>query len=103
MQMLSLIVVLTILATLAVGLWVVSAETTFIGSTVLKVDQTAGQLTVRTTTGKVWSLPVADPALLSGLKEGDRVSFEIDTTDRIVNLVRVSSTEGQAPATERGG
>lgn len=118
MQRLNLIIVRAMLSSLMLGFWLVPsgtvaaspmmvqvAETTFIGSTVLVIDQPARQLTVRTAEGKVLTLPVADVALLAGLTKGDRVSFEIDTKERIITLVKVtgSGSGSQSADTERGG
>lgn len=65
--------------------------TTLTGATIEKVDQTNQKLGVRTLQGESWSLEVANNDLLKDLHEGDRVSLELNSEDRVKNVIK---TEG---------
>ena len=62
--------------------------TTFTGATVENVDQDSQKLRFRTQEGQNWSLAVTDSELLQGLKEGDRVSLEVNSDDRVKNIIK---------------
>jgi hypothetical protein len=74
----------------------VHAASTFIGTTILEVGSDGRQVTIRTTQGESWSLNVADPELLKGVKKGDQVSLELDAQDRVSKIVKTvpGETEG---------
>jgi len=65
--------------------------TTLTGATIEKVDQANQKLGVRTLQGENWSLEVANNDLLNDLHEGDRVSLELNSDDRVKNVIK---TEG---------
>jgi len=65
--------------------------TTLTGATVEKIDQQSQKVGIRTQQGENWSLEVTDNGLLKDLHEGDRVSLELNSDDRIKNVVK---TEG---------
>jgi hypothetical protein len=68
------------------------AATTFIGSTVIGLDQVKRTVTFQTKEGDTWTLPVSDPNLLNKdqVAKGDRVSIEIDLNDRISKITKLS-------------
>lgn len=68
------------------------AETTFIRSTIVGIDQTQRTLTFRTMEGQSWTLPVADLNILTNeqLSKGDQVSIELDLTDRISKIIKLA-------------
>ena len=76
------------------------AETTFIGSTIERIDQEHQNLTIRTIEGKTWSLELARPELLKGLKEGDRASLELSLDGKVHKIIKneEGSGAGAAPA-----
>ena len=61
---------------------------TFTNSVIEQVDPGKNKLTFRTLEGQTWSLDVHNADLLKGLEKGDRVSLELDSEDRIKNVVR---------------
>lgn len=65
--------------------------TTFTGATIENIDQQSQKLGVRTQQGENWSLEVTNNDLLKDLHEGDRVSLELNSDDRIKNVIK---TEG---------
>lgn len=79
-----------------------SVTTTFIGSTIEKIDPESQQLTIRTVQGNTWSLEVADADLMKGLHKGDRASLELDAQGRVKKIVK-SEAEGERsqPSAER--
>jgi hypothetical protein len=69
------------------------ATTTFIRSTIVGIDQTQRTLTFRTMDGQSWTLPVADPNIIltkEQLSQGDRVSIELDLTDSISKIIKLT-------------
>ena len=76
-----------------------SKATTFIRSTIVGIDQTQRTLTFRTMEGQSWTLPVADPDILTKeqLSQGDQVSIELDMTDSVSKIIKLT---GQ-PRTEQ--
>ncbi|TMQ28870.1 MAG: hypothetical protein E6K65_11395 [Nitrospirae bacterium] len=68
------------------------ATTTFTGSTVVGIDQAKRTVTFQTKEGDTWTLPVSDPNLLNKdqVAKGDRVSIEIDLSDRISKITKLS-------------
>jgi hypothetical protein len=68
------------------------ATTTFIRSTIVGIDQAQHTLTFRTQEGQSWTLPVADPNLLTKeqLSRGDQVSIELDLTDNISKIIKLA-------------
>lgn len=65
--------------------------TTLTGATVENVDQQSKKLGVRTQQGENWSLEVTNNDLLKDLHQGDRVSLELNSDDRVKNVIK---TEG---------
>lgn len=65
--------------------------TTLTGATIERVDQGAQKLGVRTQQGENWSLEVTNNDVLKDLREGDRVSLELNSEDRVKNVIK---TEG---------
>lgn len=61
---------------------------TLTGVTVEKIDQQNRQLRVRTQEGENWSLVVTRTELLTGVQEGDRVSLEVNSDDRVKNIIK---------------
>ena len=61
---------------------------TFTNSVIEQVDPGKNKLTFKTLEGQTWSLDVRNADLLKGLEKGDRVSLELDSEDRIKNVVR---------------
>jgi hypothetical protein len=61
---------------------------TFTNSVIEQVDPGTKKLTFKTVEGQSWSLDVNNADLLKGLEKGDRVSLELDSEDRIKNVVR---------------
>ncbi len=68
------------------------AATSFNGSTIIGVNQAERTITFRTKEGDKWTLPVDDPELLKGerIAQGDQVSIEIGTDDRITKILKPS-------------
>lgn len=75
----------------------VGAQTTFIGSTIERIDRDQHQLTIRTTEGKTWSLEVAEPDLIKGLKEGDRASLELSLDGKVRKIVKSDEASAAKP------
>ncbi|HKN87058.1 MAG TPA: FKBP-type peptidyl-prolyl cis-trans isomerase [Nitrospiraceae bacterium] len=65
--------------------------TTLTGATIEHVDQDTQKLGVRTQQGENWSLEVTNHDVLKDLHAGDRVSLELNSDDRVKNVVK---TEG---------
>jgi len=65
--------------------------TTLTGATIEHVDQDTQKLGVRTQQGENWSLEVTNNDVLKDLHAGDRVSLELNSDDRVKNVVK---TEG---------
>lgn len=72
--------------------------TTFIGSTIEKIDPESHQLTIRTMQGNTWSLEVASADLMKGLNRGDRASLELDSQGRVKKIVKSEGETSQPPA-----
>ena len=73
------------------------AATTFAGA-IIGIDQVQHTITFQTTTGKTWTIPVADSNILTQqqVAKGDRVRIEVelsesDLSQRITKITR----EGQ--------
>ena len=68
------------------------AATTFGASTIVGVDQAQRTITFQTRDGQTWTLPVADPNLLKKelVAKGDQVSIEIDLSERITKITKLS-------------
>lgn len=68
------------------------ATTTFIGSTIERIDAAQQTITFRTREGQSWTLRLADPKLLTKepISKGDQVSIEIDPNDRITKIVKLA-------------
>ena len=68
------------------------ATTTFNRSTILGINQAERTVTFQTKDGQTWTLPVSDPNLLSKdqVAKGDRVSIEIDMSDKITKIMKLS-------------
>ena len=69
-----------------------AAETTFINSTIERIDTEHNQVTIRTAEGKTWSLDVADKEAIKHVKEGDRASLELSVDGMVHKIVK--SDEG---------
>ena len=85
------------LAALAGGMLMIGtalAETTFTQSTIERIDQEHQNLTIRTSEGKTWSLELARPELLKGLKEGDRASLELSLDGKVHKIVKSEEGSG---------
>lgn len=88
-----------------VGMSVLSSEatTTFIGSTIVGIDQAQRTLTFRTKEGQSWTLAVANPDMLKEdqLSKGDQVTIEVDLGDRISKIIKLAerprSEQTQSP------
>ena len=83
------------------------ATTTFIGSTIERIDDAKQTVTFRTREGQSWTMRLADPTLLKKepLAKGDIVSIESDPNDKITKIVKLDQlpsnpapTPRQAPA-----
>jgi len=81
---------------------IADAATTFSGSTIVGVDQAKRMVTFQTKEGLTWRLPVRDPNLLhtEQLTEGDRVSIEVDQSDRIFWITKVAKQPREDPLSE---
>lgn len=68
------------------------AATTFVGGTIIGIDQIQRTLTFLTKEREYWTLPVADPNILTKerLSKGDQVSIELDLNDRISKIVKLA-------------
>jgi hypothetical protein len=104
MQTFRRIVIGLSLSMLATGLQSGFAENatiqTFTNSIVEQVDPGTKKLTFRTLEGQTWSLDVHNSDLLKGLQKGDRVSLELDSDDRIKNVVRGEEHGDKGPQTK---
>ena len=65
--------------------------TTLTGATIEHVDQDTQKLGVRTQQGENWSLEATNHDVLKDLHAGDRVSLELNSDDRVKNVIK---TEG---------
>jgi|GEM_PF-3076943 len=78
------------------------ATTTFNGSIIVGIDQTQRTVTFKTVDGQSWTLPVADPKILTneGFSKGDKVSIELDLNDRISKIIKLAgrTDSEQAPS-----
>lgn len=70
-----------------------AATTTFIGSTIERIDPGQHMITFRTREGQSWTLEVADGNLLvkEPLSKGDQVSIEIGTNDKVTKIVKLEA------------
>jgi hypothetical protein len=68
------------------------AKTTFIGSTIVGIDEAQRTVTFRTMEGQDWTLPVVDPSILKEqhLSSGDHVTIELDLSDRISKIIKLA-------------
>ena len=78
------------------------AATTFAGA-VVGVDQVQRTITLQTRDGQTWILPVADPNLLTKepVAKGDLVNIEIDLSERIVKITKLSQEPRSEPIQSR--
>src|SRR5581483_8917995 len=68
-----------------------AATTTFIGSTIERIDPGQQMITFKTREGQSWTLEVADSSLLKKpLAKGDQVSIEIGTNDKITKIIKLA-------------
>lgn len=76
------------------GILTSQGATTFIGSTIQRVDPTQQTITFRTQEGQSWTLRVADPNLLTKEppNKGDEVSLEIDLDGKVTKIVTVADS-----------
>jgi hypothetical protein len=81
------------------------AATTFGTSTIVGVDQAQRTITFQTRDGQTWTLPVADPSLLKKelVAKGDQVSIEIDLSERITKITKLSEQPRPAPTQSLDG
>jgi len=95
------IAIMTICLLCMVGAAVLTSDaaTTFGASTILGVDQAQRTITFQTRDGQTWTLPVADPNLLKKelVAKGDQVSIEIDLSERITKITKLSEQPRPAP------
>ena len=68
------------------------ATTTFNRSTILGINHAERTVTFQTKDGQTWTLPISDPNLLSKdqVAKGDQVSIEIDMSDTITKITKLS-------------
>lgn len=68
--------------------------TTFIGSTIQRIDPAQQTITFRTHEGQSWTLHVADPNLLTKEppNKGDQVSLETDLDGKVTKIVKVADS-----------
>jgi hypothetical protein len=89
-----MILILTLCPLFAVSATVATSDatTTFGGSTIIAIDQDQRTITFKTKEGQTWTLPVTNPDLLKRqqIAKNDQVTIEIDLTDRISNVVKLS-------------
>ena len=84
----------TALATVLIS----EAATTFAGS-IVGIDQVHRTITFQTTTGKTWTMPVADSNILKlQIAKGDRVKIDVELSDsdlsqRITKVTKISKDE----------
>ena len=86
---------LAIVAILAfAGTVVVPAEatTTFVRSTVERIDLTKQTITFQARDGQTWTLRVANPELLKkdSLAKGDQVTIEVNPNDEVKTILKLS-------------
>ena len=86
------ILAISLLCLIGVNVLTSEATTTFVGSTIVGIDQAQRTLTFRTMEGQSWTLPVADPNILQEgqLASGDRVTIELDLSDRISKIIKLT-------------
>jgi Cu/Ag efflux protein CusF len=73
------------------------AASTFIGSTIMEIQPDGHKVTIRTIQGEKYSLDVADPEAIKGVKQGDQVSLELDPQDRVHKIVKMGEPTGTPP------
>jgi hypothetical protein len=97
--------IMIVCALCLVGTTILTSEaaTTFIGSTILGIDQTQRTITFQTREGQSWTLPVADPNILKKeqITNGEQVSIEIDLDERITKIIKLSGHPGSEPSQSR--
>jgi hypothetical protein len=76
------------------------AATTFGSSTIVGIDQAQRTITFQTKDGQTWTLPVADPNMLNKemVAKGDQVSIEIDLSERITKITKLSEPLRSEPS-----
>ena len=87
--------VLAIVATLAfAGAAVLPAEatTTFVRSTVERIDLSKQTITFQARDGQTWTLRVENPDLLKkdSLAKGDQVTIEVNPNDEVKTILKLS-------------
>lgn len=94
------IIGISLLCLVSAGVLTSEATTTFIGSTIVGIDQAQLTLTFRTMEGQSWTLPVADPSILEEeqLSKGDHVTIELDLSDRISKIIKLAQRTPSEPA-----
>lgn len=80
------------------------AATTFGASTIVGIDQAQRTITFQTKDGQTWTLPVADPNMLNKemVAKGDHVSIEIDLSERITKITKMSDQPRSESRSEPG-
>lgn len=68
--------------------------TTLTGATIENIDKESQKLGVRTQQGENWSLEVTNHDLLTDLHTGDRVSLELNSEDRVKNVIKTDVGAG---------
>ena len=86
---------LAIVATLAFGSAAVvpaEATTTFVRSTVERIDLAKQTITFQARDGQTWTLRVANPELLKkdSLAKGDQVTIEVNPNDEVKTILKLS-------------
>ena len=78
------------------------AATTFGASTIVGIDQAQRTITFQTRDGQTWTLPVADPNMLSKelVAKGDQVTIEIDLSEKITKITKLSDHPRSEPSAE---
>lgn len=87
------IAVAGLLLFLAAGLPDSHGATTFIGSTIERIEPDQQRITFRTREGQSWTLEVADDQVLhkEPLAKGDQVSIEIGANDKVTKIVKLEA------------
>ncbi len=91
------IIAICLLCMLGGAVLISEAATTFNGSTIVGIDQAKRTVTFQTKEGQTWTLAVNDPNMLNKnqIAKGDQVSIEVDLSDRISKITKLSD---QLPA-----
>lgn len=86
------ITIISLLITVGATILTSEATTSFNRSTLIGIDQGQRTVTFKTIEGQTWTLPLADPNIVKNeqLAKGDQVSIEIDLSDRVIKIIKLS-------------